>query len=168
MNADEIIKYLKLEKHPEGGYFRETYRSHESIIEKNLPERFESPHSFSTAIYFLLTKDDFSAFHIIKQDELWHFYGGAPIDVHVINKTGEYECLKIGNDMPSGEFPQGIVKSGSVFGSTMSENSEFDYSLVGCTVAPGFEFEDFKLLQEKELLSQFPEHESIIKRLTRI
>lgn len=167
MTADELIKHLSLEKHPEGGYFRETYRSAEGVDGKSLPERFSGKHSFSTSIYFLLRRNEFSAFHEIKQDEIWHFYSGAPVDVHVISQGGDYDCLKLGAGFEKGDLPQGVVYAGDIFGATVSEHSEYDYSLVGCTVSPGFEFDDFRLVPEGELLHRFPEHKDIIKKLTR-
>jgi hypothetical protein len=166
-NADEIIKYLDMSKHPEGGYFKETYRSGETIKHQYLPKRFTIDHAFSTAIYFLLKQGDFSALHTIKQEEIWHFYSGTPIDIHMIHPDGDYEPIHLGNDILNGEIPQGIVPAGSVFGATVCDNSKYDYSLVGCTVAPGFEFEDFTLHKKDELLERFPRHRELIESLTR-
>jgi len=166
-NAEHIIKILKLEKHPEGGYFRETYRSDEHIPLISLPDRFKKEHSFSTAIYFMLKRGEFSALHKIRSDEIWHFYSGASITVHIIDREGNYTTETIGTDLENGEMPQCVVPAGSIFGATIPEISDFDYSLVGCTVAPGFDFEDFHLFSREDLLKLFPQHSEIISKLTR-
>lgn len=153
------IETLQLEPHPEGGYFKETYRSELQYIQKDLPTK----RNISTGIYFLITKGNFSAFHRIKSDEMWHFYDGDPLLVHIIHPNGKYEVLKVGLNMQNNEKPQGVVPAGAWFAS----ETLGDFSLVGCTVAPGFDFEDFKLGQASHLEAEFPEHTSIIRRLCR-
>jgi len=161
-SVQDLVNQLDLLPHPEGGYYKETYRSNLSHLP---PAELEitDPRSISTAIYFLLTKGNFSAFHRIKQDELWHHYMGAAIAVHTISPKGEYHKLLLGSDLAKGEFPQHLVKGGTWFAS----ESLGDYSLAGCTVAPGFDFADFELPPQKELLDLFPEHRNEIVRLTR-
>ncbi len=166
-SADKIIKFLKLEKHPEGGYFRETYRSAGDIEAEALPERYERDHAYSTAIYFLLKRGEFSAFHEIVQDEVWHHYAGAAVHVHIIDHNGKYRIMKTGMDLEKGETPQGVVYGGEVFGATVANDPDHDFALVGCTVAPGFDFRDFRLIAREELMDRFPEHAEIIGRLTR-
>ncbi|WP_373058147.1 cupin domain-containing protein [Zunongwangia sp. H14] len=161
--AREIIKKLDLKPHPEGGYFRETYRSKEEIEEAHLPG-FDSKRNFSTCIYFLLTSSTFSAFHKIKQDEIWHFYDGAPIRLHLISEEGEHSEVIIGKNFSAGEVPQFVVPGGYWFAATVAE--EDSYTLVGCTVSPGFDFEDFILGERKELQKKFPQHHKLISHLT--
>ncbi len=164
-DARQWIKYLQLLPHPEGGYFRETYRSEEFIPRSSLPERFSGARSFSTAIYFLLAGTDFSALHRIKSDEVWHFYDGSSLTVHVIDPQGDYSALKVGRNIAAGEMPQAVVKAGSYFGATVNDIES--YALAGCTVAPGFGFADFELPGRQRLLELFPQHREIIARLTR-
>lgn len=158
-----LIKQLNLSKHPEGGYFRELYRSNELIPQSNLPSRYSGARSISTSIYFMLTKNDVSKFHRIKSDEIWHFYLGDPLDIYVINNNGELKVLRLGNDFGKGETPQIIIEKNQWFGAKTSANS---FSLLGCTVAPGFDFEDFELAERGTLLSDYPHLEKVIKEFT--
>lgn len=140
--AKEWIARLHLQPHPEGGCFRETYRS-----------------AHSTAIYFLLEGHQFSAMHRIASDELWHFYAGSPLTVFVIHPDGRREDLHLGRDV----F-QAVVPGGCWFGARL--DTPEGYALVGCTVAPAFEFKDFELGDRAKLVSQYPQHREIIRELT--
>lgn len=162
--VDELIRRLDLSRHPEGGWYRESYRSVESIAASALPERFGGSHAFCTAIYFLLERGRISTLHRIKSDEVWHFYAGAPLTVHAFTPQGEHLELKLGPDFAAGESFQSVVAAGCWFGAEVSGPGE--YSLVGCTVAPGFDFADFQLGNRSDLLSAYPLHEEIINRLT--
>ena len=162
--AEQLIKSLELIPHPEGGYYKETYRSQGEISQIALPKEFNGKRSYSTAIYFMLTNDSFSAFHKINQDEMWHFYDGAPIELHMITESGDYSLVIIGRNIEKDEFLQYVVPGGVWFASRVKNKAEF--SLLGCTVAPGFDFNDFVLPTFKELSSTFPEHSAIIKELT--
>lgn len=164
-SSQQIIEYLHLQPHPEGGFFKETYRSSENIPASGLPEDYGGSRSVSTCIYFLLTADTFSAFHRVRQDEAWHFYTGSPLKIHTIDPEGNYSETLIGNNFAHGEAPQHVVPGGHWFGATVVEPVGF--SLVGCTVAPGFDFADFELAQRDELIERFPEHRDLIERLTR-
>ena len=165
MNSiNKIIDRLKLEPHPEGGYFKETYRSLGEIDEVNLSPDYEGNRSYSTCIYFLLTSDNFSALHRIKQDEIWHFYDGSPIRLHMISELGIHSEHVIGRDLNNGETPQFIVPGGYWFAAEVINKN--GYSLLGCTVSPGFNFNDFELKTRKELVSMFPNQEKIISKLT--
>ena len=165
LTIERLISSLELKPHPEGGYFRETYRSFGEIDEINLAPKYTGKRNFSTCIYFLLTSYDFSAFHRIKQDEIWHFYDGSPLRLHVITPAGDYSEYLIGRVLDKGQIPQFVVPGGSWFAAeVMDQNS---YSLVGCTVSPGFDFKDFELRSRKELLALFPDQEKIISRMTR-
>lgn len=162
--VSELISKFNLLPHPEGGYFAETYRS-PNQFDNNQNGDFPSKRNWSTAIYFLLVKDSFSAFHKIKSDEVWHFYFGSPIEVIVITPTGELKKTVLGTNFNQGEVFQYTVSAGNWFGSRVKQPGEFGF--VGCTVAPGFSFEDFEMPTRHDLLQQFPQHKQIILELTR-
>lgn len=165
INADYFITKFNLQKHPEGGYFSENYRSSEIIKNEHLPKRYNSDRCFSTCIYFLLESDDFSSFHRIKSDEIWHFYAGSPLTVYKIDEKGDMQQLLLGNDPTNGESFYALIKKGQWFAAKTNHPDSF--TLVGCTVAPGFEFDDFELANRRELINQFPQHKNLITRLTR-
>ena len=165
MTADYWIQQLGLLKHPEGGHFKEAYRASETTAAEHLPARFAEDHHFSTAIYYLLEAPDFSAFHRIQQDEVWHFYQGSGLTIRVITTEGEHLSLKLGPNPEQGQSFQQVVNAGDWFAATVDEPGGF--ALVGCTVAPGFEFTDFELANGAELAKQHPQHLDLIKRLTR-
>lgn len=161
-----IIQKLDLEPHPEGGYYKETYRSEGIIKNENLTSEFKGDRNYCTSIYFLLTSDNFSAFHKINQDEMWHYYKGTPIKLHIISSEGIYSNVIIGNNIEDGEFPQFVVKAKDWFAAEVLNPNT--YSLVGCTVSPGFDFRDFKLAQRNQLAKLFPDHKALIKKFTRV
>lgn len=163
--VQELIQRYQLQPHPEGGWYKEMYKSKEQIPANALPERFSGDRAFSTAIYFLLEAGNFSAFHRIKSDECWHFYTGDPLWVYVIHKDGKLEIIPLGSNYTKGELFQYIVPANCWFASRPAPKSQF--CLVGCTVAPGFDFADFDLADANQLSKEFPEHENIIKELCR-
>jgi uncharacterized protein len=165
LNAETIIKTLALKQHPEGGWFIETYRSSEIIKKDSLPERFTGDRYFSTAIYFLLKENDISAFHRIKQDEIWHYHYGDSITIHTINKTGKYSKIRLGSNITNGETMQAVIPAGTLFAAEIN-SSKYNFSLAGCTVAPGFDFEDFEMPDRETLLKLYPEHKEVIIKLT--
>jgi predicted cupin superfamily sugar epimerase len=158
------IEKLGLTPHVEGGAFREVYRSELVIPRTSLPLFFQGNRSASTSIYFLLEYGQFSAFHRIASDELWHFYYGDPLLVYEITHGGRMITHRLGQDPEKGESFQTTVKAGSWFASAPAYGSE--YSLVGCTVAPGFDFEDFELARRESLSQMYPQHAAIIAKLT--
>jgi predicted cupin superfamily sugar epimerase len=164
--AADWIQALQLKPHPEGGYYRETYRSTESIPKAGLPDRFSGPRSFYTAIYFLLEGNQFSAFHRIRADEMWHFYGGSPLILHRIDAGGNLAVHRLGAGGGGEALFQLVVPAGDWFAAEVSDRN--GYALVGCTVAPGFDFADFELGRRAELLARFPRHAAIIERMTRL
>ncbi len=164
-NIDALIDKLQLQPHPEGGFFRETYRSEQQLSVNCLGKPFDGPRQVCTGIYYLLRSEDFSAFHKINQDEMWHSYGGSAITLHVISPVGEYSQHCIGNDVINDQSPQFVVPAGHWFAATVNE--EDSYALCGCTVAPGFDFADFVLADSSQLSECFPQHNAIIDRLTR-
>lgn len=167
MSAKEtLIQKLDLQPHPEGGYFKETYRSPDLISTKGLPDRFPGARTASTGIYFLLENGNFSAFHKIKSDEMWHFYEGDMIEIFTIKPNGVLEKIKLGRNIENGETFQALIPAECWFASRV--NKKGSYGLVGCTVAPGFDFMDFELANRQELAGEFPEHAEIISELTRV
>jgi len=160
----ELIKTLGLLRHPEGGWYRETYRSAGLIPHAALPERFDNSRSYCTAIYFLLESGDISALHRINSDEIWHFYSGMSLTVHVITPQNEYYPLYLGSNLSAGETFQCVVPAGCWFGAEVNGDG---YSFVGCTVAPGFDFADFEMGKRDELLNKFTDHTKIIHRITK-
>ncbi len=165
LSVDTLIEKYALLAHPEGGYYRQTYCSKESISSTALPERFTADRFFSTAIYFLLEQGNFSAFHRIKSDECWHFYAGGNLNIYVIHPEGKLEVLTLGNAISEKVEFQQIVPAGCWFASEPVTNAKF--SFVGCTVSPGFDFADFELADASELIKIYPEHTTIIERLCR-
>ncbi|MCL4551741.1 MAG: cupin domain-containing protein [Bacteroidetes bacterium] len=161
--AAQIIRKLRLTSHPEGGYFRETYRAKQKINENVLPKNFVGDRNISTSIYFLLDGNQVSHFHKLMSDELWHFYKGSPIILHCLNGDN-YKKILIGNNFSKGELPQCPIKAGTWFAAEIKNKKS--YSLVGCTVSPGFDFADFKLAKRSELLKRFPNREKLILRFT--
>lgn len=167
MNSEiqQIVDKLNLLPHPEGGFYRETYRCKDIIPQSVLGDNFGSDRNVSTCIYFMLVSGNFSAFHRIKQDEFWHFYRGSALLLYMISPEGKLSTVKIGGDILNGEIPQFVVPAGYWFAAEVA--AENSYSLVGCTVAPGFDFADFELADVNKLCEMFPEHKEIIKRLGR-
>ena len=158
------IETLKLEPHPEGGYFRQTYKSDLRIGPESLPG-FKGARPASTAIYFLLEGENFSAFHRLRSDEMWHFYAGSPLLVHVIDPAGAHSVLFLGRSPEVGQVFHGVVRAGCWFASHVWDRK--GWALVGCTVAPGFEFEDFEMAKREDLIRDYPQHANIIRKLTR-
>jgi len=164
-NARYWIEKLQLEAHPEGGYFRQTYKADLLLPRAALPAGFTGGRAASTAIYFLLEGKNFSTFHRLRSDEVWHFYAGEPLVVHVIEPEGKYSSILLGNDLEAGQVPQAAVGAGCWFASHVADWDSF--AVVGCTVAPGFDFDDFELEKRAELVAKYPQHRELIERLTR-
>lgn len=165
MTAKQYITDLNLVPHREGGYYKQTYYSSEILPATGLPARFNGDRPVSTGIYYLLEKGDFSTFHKIKSDECWHFYAGDAVVIHMIQQDGEYLQAKLGHRLKEGETFQYVVPAGVWFAVEPAPESEF--ALTGCTVAPGFSFEDFEIGTKELLLSKFPNHHEVIDRLVR-
>lgn len=165
MMARDYIDRFQMLPHPEGGYYKETYRSGELIDENALPARFSGKRNFSTAIYFLMEQGNFSAFHRIKSDECWHFYAGQTLLIYILNEDGKLDVVKLGNNLENGEVFQFVVPANCWFASSPAAESAF--SFVGCTVAPGFDFSDFELASAATLLERFPNHKALIESYCR-
>lgn len=156
-DANYFIEKLALERHPEGGYYKNTFVSGETI------DAFDTTRKLYTNIYFLLKSGEVSHFHRLKSDEVWYYHGGSPLTIHVIHENGDYEEIKLGLNLEAGERPQAIVRKNSIFGSSVIEQNTF--SLVGCMVSPGFDFADFELFTQEALLKLYPQHEEMIRKL---
>lgn len=164
LKAGEIIEILQLKKHPEGGYYRELYRSDEHIAHHHLPSRFTGDRAFATSIYFMLTDDSISALHRIQSDETWHYYCGNSLSLYQIDESGKLHVEKLGLDIFKGEKPQITIRRNTWFGAVIDGEG---YTLAGCTVAPGFDFQDFEMPSRQELLAMYPQHEPVIRMLTK-
>ena len=160
INAETLIEKLNLTKHPEGGYYNEAYRSDEYFVGECLPKRFSGNRNFGTAIYFLLKSNEISAWHKIKQDEIWHHYLGSTLTIHTIDSNGNYNKHFLGKDIFNGQTLQLVVPFNTWMAADIEE--EDAYSLVGCTTAPGFDFSDFELGEAKQLLTAYPQHKELI------
>jgi uncharacterized protein len=160
------IQKLALQPHPEGGYYRQSYRADLVLAKESLPPQFRGSRPASTGIYFLLEGENFSAFHRLRSDELWHFYIGGPVVVHVIETNGQYFAVQLGSDPEAGEVLQAVVKAGCWFASEVKDGKSF--AVVGCTVSPGFDFDDFEMARREELGRSYPQHREVIERLTRM
>ena len=163
-DAEYWIRVLSLAPHREGGFFRETYRSEERLARESLPGRFGGPRAISSAIFYLLRAGERSALHRLRADEVWHLYEGGPLRLHVFAPAGGYACVTLGRDAAAGERFQAVVPRGSWFGAECAPGAAF--ALVGCTVAPGFEYVDFEPGERETLVAAHPGERALIERLT--
>ncbi len=168
MTASAYIATYHMEPHPEGGYYAQTYQAAESIPHAALPDRFGGDRPYSTAIYFLLENHNRSALHRIQSDEVWHFYAGGPLMVYVIEPgSGTLSTIRLGTNPDRGEVFQAVVSAGCWFGAKpVGMPGEPPFSLVGCTVAPAFDFAEFELANQASMLALFPQHKAVIDLLT--
>lgn len=156
--AARLAKHLDLYPHPEGGFYRESYRSLANC------EAFGRSRSASTAIYFMLRTGEVSKLHRIKSDEVWHHYEGGTLLIHCISEKGIYSTIPLGKNLEAGEQQQAVVPAGMWFGAEPAEGTAF--VLVGCTVAPGFEFADLEFAGRHSLMNLCPSAKAVIDRLT--
>jgi predicted cupin superfamily sugar epimerase len=159
--VEELIGHLGLQPHPEGGFYEESFRSPTLLT---LPDG--RVRSASTAIYFLLPAGSFSALHRVSSDEVWHFYNGDPLELTTMTAEGMLEKVLLGCKLAAGQRPQFVVSAG-VWQAAKPCDGEHGYTLVGCTVAPGFDFADFEMPSRTELVRLFPQHRAVIAQLTR-
>lgn len=161
--ADFWIEKLQLQPHAEGGYFREIYRSEEVIKKVALASRYDEDHSLCTSIYFLLKSEQISAFHRLKSDEIWHFYSGSSITVYILDEQGILQEHTLGRNISKNEQWQLVIPRGCWFAAKVVDNRS--YSLIGCTVAPGFDYGDFELAEKANLIRKFPQHQELISQM---
>ena len=165
MNAQTLIELLKLEPHPkEGGYFRETYRSAHELTARALPAGYPGSRSVGTAIYYLLTPSTFSAMHRLRSDEIFHHYLGDAIEMLMLMPDGRTRVVRIGKAIDAGESPQVVVPAGVWQGSRLAPGGEF--ALLGCTVAPGFDYADYEHGHRDALRKEYPAETRRIIALT--
>ncbi len=162
--ADFYIESLELLPHIEGGYFKEVYRNDDIIDNSALPDRYVGNRCLGTSIYFLLKNNDVSKLHRLQSDEIWHFYDGCPIHIVMISPRGKLIERTLGLDINNGQIPQLLIPKHHWFGAYLSDVDSFGF--VGCTVIPGFEFQDFIMAKRERLLNEFPEYSEIINKLT--
>jgi len=155
--AAKLIKKLELKKHPEGGYFKQTYGSDTVVT----VEGYIGPRNISTAIYYMLVSEQFSAFHRIRSDEIWHYYAGGSTTLYAIDNEGKLSRIRIGKRWA----PQLIIKAGTWFAAAL--DSRKSYCLLGCTVSPGFDYRDWELGKRDELARMHPKHKKLIERYTK-
>ncbi|MBX9772748.1 MAG: cupin domain-containing protein [Candidatus Obscuribacterales bacterium] len=166
LSASDLIQLLKLEEHPEGGFYRQTYKSYELIPKEVLPPRYESPRSYGTAIYYLITKEKCSRLHKVASDETFHFYFGAPVEMLLLFPDKRAENIVLGHNILARQQPQFTVPKGIWQGSKIRDEEDSpDYALLGATVAPGFEYADFELATRAEILAEYQDFESQISDL---
>lgn len=161
-SAEFWIEHLRLEPHPEGGYFRETHRSPVTVH----PPGFGGPRRLTTTIYFMLKAGQFSQLHRLRAEEVWHFYTGSSLTLHQIHSSGRYVTARVGPHADQGQQFHTVVPSGLWFGATVDDTQPGAFSLVACTCSPGFEFEDFTLANREEMLERFPAHAGVVRMLT--
>jgi uncharacterized protein len=164
MDAETVIRQLGLKPHPEGGFYRETYRCEEDLAAAGLPGRYGSQRSVSTAIYYMLTPGSCSAMHRLQSDEVFHFYAGDSLTMLQLHADGRAETIILGQDFMAGQRPQVVVPRGVWQGLFLNEGGSF--ALLGATVAPGFDFADFELAARDDLIRQYPGSAAMIERLT--
>ena len=160
--AKYYIDKLKLIPHPEGGYYKEIYRSGEFISIEGLPKRYKSKRVFSTSIYFLLEGKQISRFHRLKSDEVWHFYDGNPVVLYILNNN--IEKIILGKNIVDGNTFQYTIRKNNWFAAEVIKKDSF--ALLGCSVSPGFDFNDFELAEKKYLQKKYPDYEEVINRFT--
>ena len=158
MVAESIIRHLNMTPHPEGGYYKETYRSTSLTVNSEGNSRNQS-----TAIYFLLENQNKSHFHRIKSDELWFFHQGEPLEILSI-ENGILKRTILGNDFLAGHQAQAMIPANTWFGSRLQQGKRF--GLVSCTVSPGFDFQDFEMAKKENLILEFPDLKEIIDEMT--
>ena len=161
--AEWIVK-LGLQPHPEGGYYREIYRSPVVVPAAALPDRFRGPRSLATMITYLLPGDQVSRMHRLRGDEVWHFHTGTTLSLHLFGRGEEYTRVRLGLAHHRGERLQTVVKAGCWFGATTDDPASF--ALVSCCVTPGFVYEDFEAGDRETMQAAWPEHRELIVRLT--
>jgi predicted cupin superfamily sugar epimerase len=153
------IKYLNLQPHPEGGYYKEVFRSRRQVLRAGEG----APKQACTSIYYLLEGDDFSGFHRIASDELWYFHKGSPLLIHVIDESGNYKAHEL-SDTETGSLSL-AVEAGLWFASSIASGEGF--TLVSCAVAPGFEFSEFEMAVKEEMVTVYPQHSALLNKLCR-
>ncbi|NMO16373.1 cupin domain-containing protein [Pyxidicoccus fallax] len=155
--VDELVRGLGLVPHPEGGFYREMYRASLTV------ETPRGPRSAGTAIYYLLPRGSFAAWHRVTSDEVWHFYDGHPLELLLVGADGRLERVVMGRDVTKGERPQVVVHAGVL----QAAVPQGEYTLVGCTVSPGFDFSDWEMPSAESLAAMYPELSEVMRQLAK-
>lgn len=163
MSPEYYIQKLELQPHPEGGYFKEVYRSPEQCDQ--LPSRYGGSRNLSTSIYYLLEGHQFSVFHRLKSDEIWHYYEGSRLNIYLFSQDKKLVIHSLGRNLEKNERLQVVVPQGHWFAAQPAEKDS--YTLVGCTVAPGFDFSDFEIGDRDVLLGEYGEYRDTILKYTK-
>lgn len=156
------IQHLQLAPHPEGGFYREQYRSNIEISIKNLPIGYTAPRRIATSIYYLLRSEDISRLHRLRSDELWYFHTGSPIKIIYLDAEGKKHTNILGNNHEKAEHYSLLIPAGCIFCAEI--NTENSFTLVSCVVTPGFEFDDFEIFDKEDLIQAYPKHASLIEK----
>jgi uncharacterized protein len=165
LTARQVIDRLELVPLTiEGGFFRETYRAPLQLAASSLPVAYGGERNASTAIYYFLTPDSFSAIHRVKSDEVFHFYAGDPVEMLQLRPEGDAKVVLLGNDLAAGYEPQLVIPAGVWQGCHLRTGGA--WALLGCTVAPGFDYADFEAASRADLIAQHPAHAALITALT--
>lgn len=163
-DLERIKKQFKLQPHPEGGFYSAGYRSPEFLRSEGLPHRYNAPRNLYSSIYFMVTNTSSSRFHKLKTDEMWHFYHGDPVSLHLISESGHYTKIELSAEVGKERFMYLVKKN--TWMAASCESIEKNYSLTGCTLAPGFEYDDFELGKRNELIASFPHLSDVIEKFT--
>lgn len=160
--SGNIIKKLDLSPHPEGGFFKEIYRSTIRIAPGHLPHGYKSERRLATSIYYMLVKYQYSKFHRIRSDELWYYHQGCGLKIHEVDKEGNKHIHFLGTNIEKGEKPQVLIPAGNVFAAELTNKDAF--GLYGCMVSPGFDYADFELFEEDDLSNTYPQHKELFQK----
>ena len=158
-NATFWIEHLELQPHPEGGYYKEVFRSQQEVTRPPAPGVKQA----CTSIYYLLERTDYSGFHRLASDELWYFHKGVPLTIHVIDKKGEHKAMELSGEI-SGSLSV-VVEAGRWFAAEIGAGKGF--ALLSCAVAPGFDFNEFEMANKQELIRIYPQHTNLLNKLCR-
>lgn len=156
------IQHLDLKPHPEGGFYKEEYRSNIEVSTDDLPVGYKSSRRLVTGIYYLLRSNDISRMHRLRSDELWYFHAGSPITIHYIDTEGKKHKHILGTHPEKAEKFSALIPGGCLFCAEVHEPDSF--SLVSCLVSPGFEFDDFEMFEKDDLIQVYPKHADLIER----
>lgn len=162
--ADYFIQKLDMIPHQEGGFYKEIEASNQNTPVHEDGRETQEIRKLWTSIYFLLRDGEVSNFHRLKSDEMWYYHAGSSLTIYMINPNGELITQELGLDVEKGEQPQVLVPKGYIFGSGMNKEG---YALVGCMVSPGFDFRDFELFDQADLLEKYPQYKETIVKLSR-
>jgi len=155
-----------MQPHPEGGFYKEVYRAKGTLPTDALPTDYLGPRNYATSIYFMLTRQAFSAYHRLRSDELWYYHTGAPVSLFCIDAQGQLQETVLGPNPEQGQVFCALIPAGTWFAARLTEQEGPDFMLMSCAVAPGFDFADFELAQRQDLVQRYPHLAAHIRSLT--